>query len=106
SDNLPGVPGVGPKTAAKWLGQHGDLQGIVAAVDQIGGKAGQSLRDNLDQVLRTRRLNALVRDAPIPVGVDDVVRREWDREEVHTLFDSLEFRVLRERLFSTFDTAA
>ncbi|WP_277451645.1 DNA polymerase I [Janibacter sp. DB-40] len=105
SDNLPGVPGVGPKTAAKWLGAHGDLQGIVAAVDQIGGKAGQSLRDNLDQVLRNRRLNALVRDTPIPIGIADVERREWDREKVHTLFDSLEFRVLRDRLFSTFDTA-
>lgn len=105
SDNLPGVPGVGPKTAAKWITAHGDLQGIVAAVDQIGGKAGQSLRDHLDQVLRNRRLNALVRDVPIDVGVADVERREWDREKVHTLFDSLEFRVLRDRLFTTFDTA-
>ena len=105
SDNLPGVPGVGPKTAAKWITAHGDLQGIVAGIDQIGGKAGQSLRDHLDQVLRNRRLNALVRDAPIPIGVADVERREWDREKVHTLFDSLEFRVLRERLFTTFDTA-
>ena len=105
SDNLPGVPGVGPKTAAKWINAHGDLQGIVAGVDQIGGKAGQSLRDHLDQVLRNRRLNALVRDAPIPVAVADVERREWDREKVHTLFDSLEFRVLRDRLFTTFDTA-
>ena len=105
SDNLPGVPGVGPKTAAKWITAHGDLQGIVAGIDQIGGKAGQSLRDHLDQVLRNRRLNALVRDAPIPVSVADVERREWDREQVHTLFDSLEFRVLRERLFTTFDTA-
>ncbi len=105
SDNLPGVPGVGPKTAAKWITAYGDLQGIVASVDQIGGKAGQSLRDHLDQVLRNRRLNALVSDAPIPVGIDDVQRREWDREKVHTLFDSLEFRVLRDRLFTTFDTA-
>ena len=104
SDNLPGVPGVGPKTAAKWINAHGDLQGIVASVDQIGGKAGQSLRDHLDQVLRNRRLNALLRDVDLPVGVDDVARREWDREQVHTLFDSLEFRVLRDRLFATFDT--
>ncbi|MDN5715809.1 MAG: DNA polymerase I, partial [Janibacter sp.] len=105
SDNLPGVPGVGPKTAAKWINAHGDLQGIVAAIDQIGGKAGQSLRDNIDQVLRNRRLNGLLRDVPLPVGVDDLARREWDRERVHTLFDSLEFRVLRDRLFATFDTA-
>ncbi|WP_068258423.1 DNA polymerase I [Janibacter limosus] len=105
SDNLPGVPGVGPKTAAKWINAHGDLSGIVAAIDQIGGKAGQSLRDNIDQVLRNRRLNGLLRDVPVPVGIADLERREWDREKVHTLFDSLEFRVLRDRLFATFDTA-
>ncbi|UUZ43634.1 DNA polymerase I [Janibacter limosus] len=105
SDNLPGVPGVGPKTAAKWLNAHGDLRGIVAAIDQIGGKAGQSLRDNIDRVLRNRRLNGLLRDVPVPVGIEDPERREWDRERVHTLFDSLEFRVLRDRLFATFDTA-
>ncbi|WP_068253912.1 DNA polymerase I [Janibacter corallicola] len=104
SDNLPGVPGVGPKTAAKWINAHGDLQGIVAGVDQITGKAGQSLRDHLDQVLRNRRLNSLVRDAPVPVEVADLERRTWDRERVHTLFDSLEFRVLRDRLFQTFET--
>ena len=104
SDNLPGVPGVGPKTAAKWLTAHGDLTGLVGAVDQVTGKAGQSLRDHLDQVLRNRRLNELVRDVSLPVSVDDLARREWDREQVHTLFDSLEFRVLRDRLFETFAT--
>ncbi|WP_106818511.1 DNA polymerase I [Janibacter massiliensis] len=102
SDNLPGVPGVGPKTAAKWITAHGDLAGIVAAVDTIGGKAGQSLRDHLDQVLRNRRLNELVRDLDLEVGVEDLERRPWDREAVHTLFDGLEFRVLRDRLFQTF----
>ncbi|MGE9807704.1 MULTISPECIES: DNA polymerase I [unclassified Janibacter] len=104
SDNLPGVPGVGPKTAAKWITAFGDLTGIVAGVDQITGKAGESLRQHLDQVLRNRRLNALVRDLELPVGLEDLERRSWDRERVHTLFDSLEFRVLRDRLFQTFDT--
>src|SRR5699024_9681357 len=72
SDNLPGVPGVGPKTAAKWINAHGDLQGIVAGVDQIKGKAGQSLREHLDQVLRNRRVNSLGRDAPVPAEVPDL----------------------------------
>ena len=74
SDNLPGVPGVGPKTAAKWITQYGDLDGIVAGIDKIPGKAGQSLRDHLDQVLRNRRLNQLVKDSPVGVnvGVDGV----------------------------------
>ena len=105
SDNLPGVPGVGPKTAAKWLTQHGDLSGIVAAADQLTGKAGQSLRDHLDQVLRNRRLNQLVGDVPLEATVADLEARGWDREEVHRVFDGLEFRVLRDRLFATLDSA-
>ncbi|WP_132974536.1 DNA polymerase I [Ornithinimicrobium sufpigmenti] len=105
SDNLPGVPGVGPKTAAKWLTQHRDLPGIVAAADQLTGKAGQALRDHLDQVLRNRRLNQLVGDVPLEVTVADLAARGWDREEVHRVFDGLEFRVLRERLFTTLDSA-
>src|SRR6476661_8840747 len=103
SDNLPGVPGVGPKTAGKWLGQYGDLAGVVAHVDEIKGKAGDSLREHLDGVLRNRRLNKLVDDLDLPLSVDDLERQSWDREEVHKVFDGLEFRVLRERLFATFD---
>jgi DNA polymerase-1 len=106
SDNLPGVPGVGPKTAAKWITQYGDLDGIVASIDKIPGKAGQSLRDHLDQVLRNRRLNQLVKDSPVGVGVEDLQRSQWSREEVHTVFDGLEFRVLRDRLFATVEAAA
>jgi DNA polymerase-1 len=105
SDNLPGVPGVGPKTAAKWLGLYGDLQGVVAHADEIKGKAGESLREHLNDVLRNRRLNQLVRDLTLPVTIADLERATWDREEVHKVFDGLEFRVLRERLFETFQAA-
>ena len=104
SDNLPGVPGVGPKTAAKWITQYGDLQGVVAHVDEIKGKAGESLREHLDGVLRNRRLNQLVRDVDLGVTVDELERQTWDRELVHQVFDGLEFRVLRERLFSTLES--
>ncbi|HZW45318.1 MAG TPA: DNA polymerase I [Dermatophilaceae bacterium] len=103
SDNLPGVPGVGPKTAAKWIQQYGDLTGVVANIADIPGKAGQSLRDNLDLVLRNRRLNQLIHDVAVDVTVDDLERKTWDREEVHQVFDGLEFRVLRDRLFSTLE---
>ncbi|MFN8077430.1 MAG: DNA polymerase I [Kineosporiaceae bacterium] len=101
SDNLPGVPGVGPKTAAKWLTQYGDLDGVVAHVDRITGKAGENLRAHLDSVLRNRQLNRLVDDLELTLGVEDLAVRAWDREEVHQVFDGLEFRVLRERLFAT-----
>lgn len=103
SDNLPGVPGVGPKTAAKWIGQYGDLTGVVAHVDEIKGKAGESLREHLDGVLRNRRLNQLVRDLDVPLTIADLERQNWDREQVHAVFDSLEFRVLRDRLFEYLD---
>jgi DNA polymerase-1 len=101
SDNLPGVPGVGPKTAAKWINQFGGLDEVVARVDEIPGKAGESLRDHLADVIRNRRINELVRNLELPVGVDDLVQQAWDRDEVHTIFDGLEFRVLRDRLFAT-----
>ncbi len=103
SDNLPGVPGVGPKTAAKWIGMYAGLDGIVANIDQIGGKAGESLREHLESVLRNRRLNQLVHDLPVGVELADLARASWDREQVHEVFDALEFRVLRERLFATFE---
>ncbi len=103
SDNLPGVPGVGPKTAAKWIQQYGDLTGVVAHVTEIKGKAGESLREHLDGVLRNRRLNQLVHDVSLDLTVDDLERRTWDREEVHKVFDGLEFRVLRDRLFATLE---
>ena len=106
SDNLPGVPGVGPKTAAKWLTAYGGLEGVVANVDRIGGKVGQALRDHLDQVLRNRQLNRLVTDAPVDLTVGDLARASWDRELVHTVFDSLEFRVLRERLLAEHESTA
>ncbi|WP_432483169.1 DNA polymerase I [Kineococcus esterisolvens] len=105
SDNLPGVPGVGPKTAAKWITAHDGLDGVIADADRIKGKAGENLRAHLDGVIRNRRLNALVRDLDLPVRPDDLVRRTWDREQVHTVFDGLEFRVLRDRLFATLESA-
>ncbi|MGA8112732.1 MAG: 5'-3' exonuclease H3TH domain-containing protein, partial [Actinocatenispora sp.] len=100
SDNLPGVPGVGPKTAAKWIGQYASLDGVVAAADAIKGKAGESFRAHLPDVLRNHDLNRLVDDLPLPVEPDDLAWHGWDREQVAQVFDTLQFRVLRERLYS------
>ena len=101
SDNLPGIPGVGPKTAAKWLATYDGLDNLITHADKVTGKAGDNLRAHLTDVIRNRRLNALVRDLDLELGPDDLAVRPWDRQEVHTLFDSLEFRVLRDRLFET-----
>ncbi|MFT4296686.1 MAG: DNA polymerase I [Micropruina sp.] len=101
SDNLPGVPGVGPKTAAKWIAAYEGLENIVRRAAEIPGKAGESLRAHLDDVVRNREVNALVGDLELPVVVGDLERRDWNREAVHTVFDGLEFRVLRDRLMET-----
>jgi DNA polymerase I len=100
SDNLPGVPGVGDKTAAKWITQYGGLAGVVAHADEIKGRAGDNLRTHLADVLRNYDINALVCDLDLPLRPEDLRWHGWDREAVHRVFDALEFRVLRERLYS------
>ncbi|HET9500666.1 MAG TPA: DNA polymerase I, partial [Marmoricola sp.] len=105
SDNLPGIPGVGPKTAAKWLATYDGLDNVIARAEEVAGKAGENLRAHLDDVIRNRRLNALVCDLHLELSPADLARQPWDRHEVHTLFDGLEFRVLRDRLFETLTSA-
>ncbi|MQA96562.1 MAG: DNA polymerase I [Streptosporangiales bacterium] len=106
SDNLSGVPGVGPKTAAKWILKYDGIDGIVEHADEITGKAGQSLRDHLGDVLRNHQLNRLEDDVELPVTTPaELVMGQWDRDEIHTLFDSLQFRVLRERLYQSLSAA-
>ncbi len=99
SDNLPSIPSVGEKTAAKWIREYGSLDNLVANVDTVKGKVGDALREHLAGVLMNRRLTELVRDVTLDVAPADLERQQWDREEVHKLFDDLQFRVLRERLF-------
>jgi len=101
SDNLPGVPGVGPKTAAKWLTEYDGLENLLRHAEDVPGKVGESLRAHLDDVQRNRRLNALVSDMDLGVTLDDLQRRPIDREAVHALFDTLQFRTLRDRLLDT-----
>jgi DNA polymerase I len=101
SDNLPSIPGVGEKTAAKWIREFGSLDALVDRVDEVKGKAGDALRAHLSSVIRNRQLTELRRDVPLPVGPHDLHLGQWDREAVHTLFDTLQFRVLRERLYQT-----
>ena len=98
SDNLPGVPGVGPKTAAKWLETYGGLENLVLHAGELRGKAAEALQQRIDDVLRNRQINALVCDLGLDISVEDLARRAWNREATHQLFDGLEFRILRDRL--------
>ena len=100
SDNLPSIPGVGEKTAAKWVREFGSLAELVDRVGEVKGKAGDSLRAGLADVIRNRRLTELVRDVPLPLSPADLERQAFDRDTVHEVFDALQFRVLRERLFA------
>ncbi|MFJ2029508.1 DNA polymerase I [Streptosporangium sp. NPDC087985] len=107
SDNLKNIPGVGEKTAAKWIREFGSLEELVNRVDEVRGKAGDKLREHLDQVLMNRRLTQLMRDVPLEREVSGLTVGQADRDEVNKILDTLEFRgELRDRLFKTLGAAA
>ena len=101
SDNLPGVPGVGDKTATKLVQAYGTAEEVVAHADEQRGKLKENLLAHGADVLRNKQLMRLRDDVPLPVGVRDLRMGAWDRAEIHRLFDTLEFHPLRERLFAT-----
>lgn len=98
SDNLPGVPGVGEKTAAKLINNYGGIDGIYDAVEDQTPKLSQNLSENEEQVRLNLELMPLVRDVPIDTELTDLYPGEPDHEEIKRLFDFLEFRTLHERL--------
>lgn len=100
SDNLPGVPGVGPKTAAKWISTYGGLDGILASAQDVPGKAGESLRAHLDDVRLNRELNHLVTDLEVDKTLEDLRLLGADAAAVHEVCDALQFRGLRTRLLA------
>ncbi|MDJ0351825.1 DNA polymerase I [Pseudarthrobacter sp. PH31-O2] len=102
ADNLPGVPGVGPKTAAKWINLYGGLEGVLANIDSIGGKVGDSLRENVEDVKRNRRLNRLHTDLELPVTLEELSEPRPDQAAIEELFDTLEFKTIRTRLFALY----
>ncbi|TSE15894.1 DNA polymerase I [Arthrobacter sp. KBS0703] len=102
ADNLPGVPGVGPKTAAKWINLYGGLEGVLEHLDAIGGKVGDALRENVEDVKRNRRLNRLHTDLDLPVTLDELAEPRPDEAALEQLFDDLEFKTIRTRLFALY----
>ncbi|WP_206427462.1 DNA polymerase I [Leucobacter chromiireducens] len=98
SDNLPGIPRVGEKTAVKWINQFGSLEEILRRQDEVGGKVGESLREHAHLAERNRRLNRLVRDVELDVTLDELKRGEVDMAAVGDVFAKLEFRTLLQRV--------
>ncbi|KAA9155337.1 DNA polymerase I [Microbacterium lushaniae] len=99
SDNLPGVPKVGEKTAVKWLTQYGSLDALLENADKVTGVVGNNLREHLEDVRRNRRLNRLLRDVELPVTPADLEVRPIDAQAVRDIFARLEFRTLLPRVF-------
>lgn len=107
ADNIPGVPGVGDGFAAKWINQFGSLDGICEHADEIGGKKGESLRANIDQVKLNCKVNALVRDVDLGVDIEDLTFGTVDVAQIDALFKELEFGPrTKSRVLKTFNTGA
>lgn len=102
SDNLPSIPGIGEKTAAKWIRDFGSLSALVERAAEVKGKAGEALRDHLEQVQTNRRLTELDRQVELDRGPNDLERSPGDTAAVDQLFTTLEFRALRPRIGGVF----
>ena len=98
SDNLPSVPGVGEKTAAKWIVEYGSLHELIANIDKLGGKVGQSLRDSVNDVIRNRELTQLVANVPLDLSIDSLAWSGVDENKTNPLFEKLEFKTLKDRM--------
>lgn len=98
ADNLPGVEGVGPKTAAAWLQKYGDLANLFAHISEIGGKRGQALRESETLVWRNRQLNRLVDDLELEISLSDLEVAEFDADKVMALCEAIEFNQLKIRM--------
>ncbi len=106
SDNLPGVPGIGEKTAAKLIATYGNLEGIYEHLDELPPKQRQNLGEARDRVFLNRQMSLLRLDCDVDVAPADLKMGAWDREEVRVLFDQLAFRTLLPRLLEAVGEAA
>lgn len=92
ADNIPGVPGVGPKTALKWLIEYGSMEGIIENAEKIGGKIGERLRENIDLLRLSYELATIKLDVELDVKIPELVHGTEDQETLHDLFSSMEFK--------------
>ena len=105
SDNIPGVPRVGAKTAAKWLNQYGSAASIVENAEEISGKVGESLRDNLDQLKLSQELATIRQDVELSLGPKELKRSAGDTDALRALYSRLDLRTLLRQLGSDGDAA-
>ena len=98
SDNLPSIPGVGEKTASKWVVEYGSLTELIAQKEKVSGKVGDALRAHIDNVVRNRELTQLIHDVPVDFTVDDLAWAGVAESDLADLFEQLEFRTLKDRL--------
>jgi DNA polymerase-1 len=105
SDNLPSIPGVGEKTAAKWIVEYGSLSNLIKKIDEVGGKVGDSLRANINSVIRNHELTHLLSDVAIDFEVSDLAWEEFDTDALRAIFAKLEFRSLLAKLPSKQESA-
>ena len=98
SDNLPSIPGVGEKTAAKWIVEYGSLKELLANAEKVAGKVGDSLRENIENVIRNRELTQLIHEAPFEFSIDALSWQGVSEESLNPLFAKLEFKTLKDRL--------
>ena len=104
-DNIPGLPGVGAKTASKLLKQYGSLEDTLVHADEIKGKLGDKIRDNAELGLLSKKLARIILEVPIDLNLETLTRDSWDQDALMDLFEELEFRTLGRRLGLQRETA-
>ena len=99
SDNIPGIPGIGPKTAQKLIAQYGSLEELLSHTDQLKGKQKERVEENTELALLSKRLVTIVRDVPHDIQFDDLAVRAFDDDKLKALFEELEFDTVGKRVF-------
>lgn len=92
SDNIPGVPSVGPKTAVKWLQEYGSMEGIIENAESVGGKVGEKLRDNIDLLRLSYELATIKMDVALDIKIPELVASDENKQKLHELFSEMEFK--------------
>lgn len=104
SDNIPGVPGIGEKTAKKLVAQYGSVEGLIENIEKLKGKQKENVTNFSDQARLSKELATIITDVPVEETFDDFKLEEPDEETLRSLFETWEFRTLTKRLFGKIET--